>query len=187
MGPTRNVYPPVSHTPPNATMSTTLKDLALTATQVICVAYTDAFSVGGQSLIDLQLGCKHGVVSSNQDVLKNAPTGSLAIVTSQSGHFVMGLVGDHIPTPCTVWRKEGGSTFKYAREFTPITDVLLRKAIQPAWEKTCDVHETPKRAMYMFNSRFCSNGRWYMEALHSAIAHNVFPIRTSEGTRTVFD
>jgi hypothetical protein len=85
-------------------MSTTLKDLALTATQVICVAYTDAFSVGGQSLIDLQLGCKHGVVSSNQDVLKNAPTGSLAVVTSQSGHFVMGLVGDHIPGPCTVWK-----------------------------------------------------------------------------------
>jgi hypothetical protein len=167
-------------------MSPSLKDLALKATQVICVAYTDAFSVGGQSLVDLQLGCRHGVVSSNQDVLKNAPTGSLAVVTSQSGHFVMGLVGEHISGPCTVWRQEGGSIFKYAREFTPITDVLLRKAIQGAWEATCEIHDTEKRAMYMFNSRFCSNGRWYMEALHSAIEHDVFPISTRTGTRTVF-
>jgi hypothetical protein len=160
-------------------MSTSLKDLALKATQIICVAYTDEFSVGGHSLVDLQLGCRHGVVSSNQDVLKNAPSGSLAVVTSQSGHFVLGLVGDHLASPCRVWRDNGGSTFKYAREFTPITDVLLRKSFMGAWEATCAIHETEKRAMYMFNSRFCSNGRWYMEALHSAIALGVFPLLPS--------
>jgi hypothetical protein len=158
--------------------SSTLLSRILQSDQVICVAYTDEFSVGGKSLVDLKLGCRHGVISSNQDVLKNAPLGSLAIVTSQSGHFVMGLVGEHISGPCLVWRDEGGSTFKYAREFTPITDVLLRKAIQPAWEATCEIHETPKRAMNMFNSRFCSNGRWYMEALHAALRLGIFPLRT---------
>ena len=168
-------------------MSTNLKNLALEATQVICVAYTDEFSVGGQSLIDLQIGCRHGVVSSNQALLKNAPTGSLAIVTSQSGHFVMGLVGDHIAGPCIIWRKEGGSTFKYARTFTPITDVLLRKTIKDAWEATCEIHPTEKHAKYIFHSRFCGNGRWYMEALRAAIKHDVFPIRKGLGTHTVFE
>jgi hypothetical protein len=167
-------------------MSTNLKSLALEATQIICVAYTDEFSIGGQSLIDLQLGCRHGVVSSNQAVLKKTPSGSLAVVTSQSGHFVIGIVGDHLSGPCLVWRKEGGSTFDYARSFTPITDVLLRSSVRGAWEATCATHDVPKRSINLFNSRLCGYGTWYMSALHSAIEHEVFPIRTATGTRTVF-
>jgi hypothetical protein len=158
-------------------MSTSLKDLALQATQIICVAYTDEFSVGGHSLIDLQIGCKHGIVSSNQAHLDNAPSGSLAVVTSQSGHFGLGLVGAPLPSASHVWRDKGGATFKYAREFTPITDVLLKKEIKGAWEATCEVYETEKCAKNMFHPYFCGkDGRWYMKALHAAIALGVFPV-----------
>ncbi len=161
--------------------------ISLKVTQVICVAYTDAFSVGGQSLIDLQLGCRHGVVSSNQPVLKKAQTGSLVVVTAQSGHFVIGFLGDHIPGPCLVWRKEGGSSFKYARGFTPITDVLLRSTVRSSWEATCEIHEVTKRPINLFNSRLCGYGTCYAKALCAALELGVIPARSAVGTRTVFD
>ncbi len=169
-----------------ASPGSSLKDLALQSTQVICVAYTDKFSIDGQSLIDLQHGCKHGAVSSNQAVLKTARTGRLATVTAPSGPFPIRPPRAHPTAPALIWRKEGGSTFKYARAFTPITDVLLRSTVRPAWEATCDVHEVTKKPLNLFNSRLCGYGTWYMEALHSAFQHNVFPIRTAIGTRTVF-
>jgi hypothetical protein len=100
---------------------------------------------------------------------------------------VIGILGEHIEGPCLVWRKEGGSSFKYARTFTPITDVLTRKAVRSAWEATCEVYEVTKRPINLFNARLCGYGEWYMGALHSAIKHGIFPLRTSNGTRTVFD
>ncbi len=169
-------------------MSDTLKSLALQASKVICVAYTDEFSIDNQSLIDLQVGCKHNAVSSNQDVLHNAPVGSLAVVTAQSGHFVIGILGEDLETPCRIWRKDGGKVFKYARKFTPITDVMLRASVMDAWTATCDVYEVDKQSKYLFHSRFCGYGHWYIPALHAAIKHGVFPLRTTTAaTRTTFE
>lgn len=164
-----------------------LKELALRSTEVVCVNYTDQFSIDGNSLNDLQVGCKHGAVSSNQTELKKAENGSLAIVTSQDGHFVVGLLGDHIIGPCTVWRQEGGGLFKYARKFTPITDVLLKKTVRATWEAVCDVHDVKMKPIYLFNQRFCKYGSSYIDAMHDAIKHGVFPMRTATGTRTVFE
>jgi hypothetical protein len=163
---------------PGSPPSSTILSRILQSDQVICVAYTDEFSVRGKSLVDLKLGIRNCVVSSNQAVLKNAHMGSLAVVTAQSGHFVIGILGEHTDGPCLVWRNEGGSTFKYAREFTPVTDVLLRKDIRSAWEATCEVYASTKRPLNLFNSRLCGYGTWYMEALHAALRLGVFPLRT---------
>ena len=163
-----------------------LKQLALNSSQVICVAYADKFSIDGKSIIDLEVGCRHGAVSSNQEVLNRAESGSIAIVTSQSRHFVMGILGKHIEE-CNVWKREGGSMFKYAREFTPITNILPIESFMEKWKGICDVEEVQKQPKNMFNARFCGYGSWYIKALHSAIEYNYLPIRTSEGTHMLFE
>jgi hypothetical protein len=158
-----------------------------TATQVICVAYTNAFSVDNNSLIDLQIGCRHNVVSSNQSVLDRAEIGSLAVVTSQTGHMVIGVLGSTI-TNCKVWAGAGGHSFKYAREFTPITDVVPIALVRDKWASVCDVHGVSKKPNYLFHSRFCGYGTWYIPALLDALRFGIFPpsLPGAEGTRTVF-
>ena len=128
-----------------------LKQLALNSSQVICVAYADKFSIDGKSIIDLEVGCKNGVVSSNQDVLDRADLGSLAIVTSQSRHFVIGVLGKHIEE-CKLWKDQGGHMFKYAREFTPITSITPIQAFIEKWKAICDVQEVQKQPKNMFNA-----------------------------------
>jgi hypothetical protein len=175
----------VSSTSPPASPSS-LKDLALKATQIICVAYTNEFSVSNNSLVDLQIGCRHKVVSSNQDVLDRALNGSLAVVTSQSGHAVVGLLGPTIPD-CKVWSDLGGGFFKYAREFTPVTNVFPIAHVLGKWQAVCDVHDVTKKPRFLFHSRFCGYGTWYVPAIHDALRHEIFPIRSLlTGTRTTF-
>lgn len=165
-----------------------LKQRALQSTQVVCVAYTNEFSVRGNSLIDLQIGCRHNRVSSNQDVLDRATSGSLAVVTSQCRHFVIGILGDH-DNECRVWKESGGRVFKYSRVFTPITDVLPIASVLDAWRAACEIHEVVQKSKNLFHSRFCGYGTWYVPALHSAIEHGVFPVRSDgqQGTHTVFE
>ncbi len=157
------------------------------ATQVICVAYTNKFSVDGNSLIDLQIGCKHNAVSSNQTVLDRADSGSLAVVTSQTGHMVIGVLGPKIPD-CNVWAHAGGRSFKYAREFTPLTDIVPIDLVRDKWASVCDVHEVTKKPNYLFHSRFCGYGTWYVTALRNALQFGIFPprLRNVAGIRTVF-
>lgn len=153
----------------------TLKQLAMNATKIVCVAYTDQFSINNKSILDLEVGCKHNIVSSNQDVLNRIESGNLVIVTSQCRHFVIGIVGKHIEG-CTTWQNEGGHIFKYAREFTPLTDVLSIATIMGQWKATCEILEVEKDPKHLFHSRFCGYGTWYMSALHSAIHFGVIPI-----------
>lgn len=170
--------------------NSSLKELALNSTQVICVSYTDPLSVGNNSFIDLQISCRHNVVSSNQTELDQAEQGSLAIVRCSSKkdgcYAVIGLLGPHVPD-CKVWADRGGGFFKYAREFTPVTDVFPIDSIKDKWNATCQVHEVTKNPKNMFNMRFCKLGRWFIPALHDALRLGVFPSRSSAmGTRTTF-
>ena len=162
-------------------------DAALKATQVICVAYTNAFSVDGDSLVDLQIGCRHNVVSSNQSVLDRAEVGSLVVVTSQTGHMVIGVLGAAIIN-CNLWTRLGGHSFNYAREFTPITDIVPIALVRDKWIAVCDVHEVSKQPRYLFHSRFCGYGTWYVPALHDALRFGIFPstLQTGSNIRTVF-
>ena len=163
------------------------KSLVNAAVQMICVAYTDEFSINNNSLNDLEIGCMHGVVSSNQVVLKKAMNGSFVVITAQSGHFVIGVLGDHIDVPCRLWSTNGGHTFKYARNFIPITDILTRASVKVQWDVTCEVYEVPKNPNNAFHSRWCGYGSWYMDAMKAALNLGVIPLRkTTRGTRTTF-
>jgi len=165
-----------------------VEDEIARATQVVCVAYTDKFSVNNDSLNDLQIGVAHNMVSSNQTVLKKANVGSLAIVTSQSGHCVIGILGEHLDRVCDAWANNGGHVFKHARHFTPITDVFVRKSIMTEWEDVCEVYAVTKKSYNLFNSRLCGYGLWYVSALQAAIRYGMIPMRKSEcGTRVLFE
>jgi hypothetical protein len=159
---------------------------SFTATQVVCVAYTDEFSIDNNSLTDLHVGCTHGVVSSNQTVLDRATSGSLAIVTSQSRHFVIGILGDSTER-CNVWSSRGGHVFKYTRLFTPITDILPIASIRSAWIATCEIHEVSKDPMKLFHSRFCGYGLPYITALKIALNLGIIPARANKGTHILFE
>jgi hypothetical protein len=166
----------------------TMKTAIAHATQVVCVAYTNEFSVNNDSLNDLQIGVAHGIVSSNQTVLKKARVGSLVVVTSQSGHCVVGILGDHLDRVCNVWANNGGHVFKHARHFTPITDVFLRAPVMTAWAAACDARGVAKKPYNVFNSRLCGYGTWYVPALQAVIEDGIIPVRKSvHGTRVVFE
>jgi hypothetical protein len=143
--------------------------------QVICVAYTDNFSVCSDSNIDLKIGCEHKIVSSNQIVLNNATEGSLVIVTSESRNFVIGILGKHIKH-CALWLNHGGHVFKYAREFTPITNIIHISVIIEKWLATCEVFETSKNPKLLFNSRLCGYGVPYIPALIACLKCGIIPL-----------
>ena len=147
------------------------------AKAVVCIAYTDNMSVEGSSRRDLEIGCENNMVSSNQEVLDRAAEGSLAIVTSQSDDFVIGIVGKSVEN-CGVWEKEGGHRFRYARVFTPVTDILSKKEYSEKWDAVCQVLGcSGKNPKYLFHSRFCGYGTWYIPALTSALKCGVIPTK----------
>lgn len=132
---------------------------------VVCVAYTNEYSVGHKSEQDLLISFLAKAVASNQPVLDRTPDGSYVIITCQDkkgrvSQCVIGTVGAH-REPTSLWRtfarmtgQEGGHTWKYCRDFTPLTPVLsvhaLREEADPAMKRHVD---------RMFNSRFCAYGQ----------------------------
>ncbi len=144
--------------------------LTLSPKRIVCVGYSDAFSVGGKSLIDLQLGDKTGRVASNQIVLDRAEPGDLVVVTSQCRHFTVGVLNSPV-TECTVWTEAGGHAWKYAWSYTPITSIAPIKQFRSTWAAICAVHEVPdSKVNNLFNSRLCGYGEIYINALVDALS-----------------
>lgn len=127
---------------------------------VVCVAYTNKYSVGHKSVQDLHIGITAKTVASNQDVLDRTPDGSYVIVTCQddrgrpNSKCVIGRLGGH-RGPAVMWkefarttRQTGGHVWSFAREFTPLTPVLSVAALR----KEFDI---PRN---LFNSRLCGYG-----------------------------
>ena len=164
--------------------NSSLKELALNARQVMCVSYTDLDSVGGNSLIDLQVGYAHKVVSSGQTRLNAAANDSLVVVRSKT-HAVVGVIGDRIPT-CTLWADRGGKKFKYSRQFTPLTGIFPIDSIRDKWRAICELHNVEKNPQLLFHPTYC-DATAYVPALHDALRLDYFPIRTSMfGTHMTF-
>lgn len=126
---------------------------------VVCVAYTNKYSVGHKSEQDLLVGILGKAVASNQPVLDRTPDGSYVIVTCQDekgrlSKCVIGRAGRH-REPTMMWkefaritRQEGGHVWKCAREFTPLTPVLSVHTLREEFD-------IPQ---YMFHSRLCGYG-----------------------------
>lgn len=160
-----------------------LKTAALAATQVICVNYSDKNSTDGNSLIDLQLGYRYGEVAAGRSSeLRGAKNGSLVVVTS-SEHFMIGILGC-VRGTSTAWKN---CTYDYAREFTPITDILPRTSVPPQWKDIRIEYEISEPHRSIFSSRNCGYGEWCINAFREAIDRDIFPVRsTTVSTRTVF-
>ncbi len=160
-----------------------LKNAALAATQVICVNYSDKNSTGGNSLNDLQLGCRYGEVAAGRtSELRGARVGSLCVVTS-ADHFVIGMLGSPLDTS-TAWKER---VYDYVREFTPLTDILPKRTVTAQWKDIRIEYEISEPHRSIFCSRNCGYGEWCIDAFREAINRDIFPVRsTTVSTRTVF-
>jgi hypothetical protein len=126
---------------------------------VVCVAYTNEYSVGHKSEQDLLIGIMGKAVASNQKVLDRTPDGSYVIVTCQDDRgrlskCVIGRLGGH-RSPTVMWKEfaritgqTGGHVWKYVRDFTPLTPVLSVHALREEFY-------VPRS---LFNSRLCGYG-----------------------------
>lgn len=130
------------------------------ATKFFTVTYTDEYSAGGSSYMDLTITHSDRVVGCGNKRFGTAENGDIALVKASYGKgkkkrdvFCIGVIGKSIPS-CHKWFERGGHIWPFNYYFTPITPIIERESINADVVRTCE--KTGVKKTCIFNSRFAS-------------------------------
>jgi hypothetical protein len=142
-------------------------------TSLCCVTYTDNWSAGHSSYIDLELGAQHCVVGSSSNSLKNKKPGDIVIITATKDgvrHFTIVKLGER--TASTLWADAGGLQWDHNFSYEPLTEI---RALTPELKLVCNrlCTEAGLNPDMLMNSRFCSAK--YLPVVHSLLTHLASP------------
>jgi hypothetical protein len=122
-----------------------------------CITYVNKYSAGKSSLRDLQIGIEHGVVGCGSKRLDKSQQGDIVIINATDNKIKYAVIGQLIEkiASCDKWSKEGGHTWPYNWEYTPLTPIFeYNSETKQEITQICKDHSIYPG--HVFNSRYCN-------------------------------
>ena len=125
--------------------------------RIKCVTYTPEFSVDGDPVNDLLIGCRREIVGCKSSNLNSSTLGDYIVINATKNnvkYVVIGILCEKLEY-CDTWEREGGYIWPYNWTYKPVTQIFIYDDLTK-YEVKQIAHDNNLNPNIVFNSRYCS-------------------------------